>query len=91
MTMTFVSVLVALVIGSLETLNLIGDKLELKGSFWEAIGAINDNFGIFGYIIIGVFAGTWAISALFYRLMDYDRLEPMLEPMAVSSEKGIES
>jgi high-affinity nickel-transport protein len=87
MTMTFVSVLVALVIGTLETLNLIGGKLELKGSFWEAIGAINDNFGVFGYVIIGVFAGTWAISALFYRLMDYDRLEPL----PVISEKGVES
>jgi high-affinity nickel-transport protein len=77
MTMTFVSVLVALIIGSLETLNLIGDKLELRGSFWEAIGAINDNFGVFGYVIIGVFVSTWAISVLFYRLMDYDRLEPL--------------
>jgi high-affinity nickel-transport protein len=78
MTMTVVSVLVALIIGSLETLNLIGDKLELRGSFWEAIGAINDNFGVFGYVIIGVFVSTWAISVLFYRLMDYDRLEPLL-------------
>ena len=76
MTMTFVSVLVALIVGGLETLNLIGDKLELKGSFWEAIGAINDNFGTLGYVIIGVFVVTWAISVLFYRLMDYDRLEP---------------
>ena len=87
MTMTFVSVFVALIIGSVETLNLIGDKLELKGSFWEAIGAINDNFGIFGYAIIGVFVATWVISVLFYRLMDYDRLEPL----PVRSEKGIES
>ncbi len=87
MTMTFVSVLVALIIGGLETLNLVGGKLEFKGSFWEAIGAINDNFGIFGYVIIGVFAGTWVISVLFYRLMDYDRLEPL----PLRSEKGIES
>ena len=86
MTMTFVSVLVALIIGSFETLNLIGGKLELKGSFWEAIGAINDNFGVFGTVIIGVFAGTWAISMVLYRLMDYDRLEPL----PVRSEKGIE-
>ena len=77
MTMTFVSVLVALIVGGLETLNLIGDKLELKGSFWETIGAINDNFGIFGYLIIGVFVATWVISVLFYHLMDYDRLEPV--------------
>ncbi len=86
MTMTFVSVLVALIIGSLETLNLIGDKLELKGSFWETIGAINDNFGIFGYLIIGVFVATWVISVLFYHLMDYDRLEPV----PAKSEERIE-
>ena len=87
MTMTFVSVLVALIVGGLETLNLIGDKLELKGSLWEAIGAINDNFGIFGYLIIGVFVATWAISALFYRLMGYDRLEPL----PARPEKGFQS
>ena len=72
--------------GSLETLNPIGDKLKLKGSFWEAIGAINDNFGIFGYVMICVFVATWTISVLFFRLMDYDRLEPL----PVRSEKGIE-
>ena len=87
MTMTFVSVLVALIVGGLETLNLIGDKLELKGSLWETIGAINDNFGIFGYLIIGVFVATWAISALFYRLMGYDRLEPL----PATPEKGFQS
>ncbi|MFY9877611.1 MAG: HoxN/HupN/NixA family nickel/cobalt transporter [Rhodomicrobium sp.] len=87
MTMTFVSVLVALIVGGLETLNLIGDKLELKGSLWETIGAINDNFGIFGYLIIGVFVATWAISALFYRFMGYDRLEPL----PATPEKGFQS
>ena len=87
MTMTFVSVLVALIVGGLETLNLIGDKLELKGNPWETIGAVNDNFGIFGYLIIGVFIVTWAISALFYRLMGYDRLEPL----PARPEKGFQS
>ena len=86
MTMTFVSVLVALIVGSLETLNLIGDKLELKGSFWDAIGAINDNFGTLGYVIIGVFVATWLVSVLVYRLMDLDRLEPV----PVSSEEQLE-
>ncbi len=76
MTMTFISVLVALVIGGLETLNLIGDKLELKGGFWETVGAINEDFGTLGYVIVGVFIATWAVSALLYRLMNYDRLEP---------------
>ena len=89
MTMTFVSVLVALIVGSLETLNLIGDKLELKGSFWDAIGAINDNFGTLGYVIIGVFVATWLISVLVYRLMDLDRLEPV--PVTSEERLGRES
>jgi high-affinity nickel-transport protein len=87
MTMTFISVLVALVIGGLETLNLIGGKLELKGGFWDTIGAINDNFGTLGYVIVGVFVATWAISALLYRLMNYDRFEPV----PATAENGIDS
>ncbi|MGO9172929.1 MAG: HoxN/HupN/NixA family nickel/cobalt transporter [Rhodomicrobium sp.] len=85
MTMTFVSVLVALVVGGLETLNLVGDKLELKGAFWDAVGAVNDNFGMLGYIIVGIFAGTWALSVLIYRWMGYDRLETA-EAVPVSTE-----
>ena len=87
MTMTFVSVLVALIVGGLETLNLIGDKLELKGNPWETIGAVNDNFGIFGYLIIGVFVATWALSVLLYRLIGYYRLEPL----PARPEKGFQS
>ena len=75
MTMTLVSVLVALVVGALETLNIIGDKLELKGEFWTGIGAIGDNFGALGYLIIGIFIVTWIISFLIYRWMRYDDLE----------------
>jgi len=54
MTITAVSVVVAVLIGGLETLNLIGDQLGLTdgGGFWGAIGAINDNFGVLGYVII---------------------------------------
>ena len=47
LTITAVSVVVAVVVGGLEVLNLIGDQLGLTdaGGFWGAIGAINDNFG----------------------------------------------
>jgi high-affinity nickel permease len=47
-TVTAGSVVVAVIVGGLETLNLIGDELGLTdgGGFWGAIGAINDNFGI---------------------------------------------
>ena len=76
-TITAVSVVVALVVGGLETLNLIGDQLGLTdgGGFWGAIGAINDNFGILGYIIIGIFLVAWLGSVAVYKLRGYDQLE----------------
>ena len=75
LTITAVSVLVALVVGGLETLNLIGDELGLTdgGGFWGAIGAINDNFGILGFAIIGVFLLSWIVSVAFYKFKGYDK------------------
>jgi nickel/cobalt transporter (NiCoT) family protein len=77
MTITAVSVVVALVVGGLETLNLIGDQLGLTdgGGFWGAIGAINDNFGVLGYVIIGIFVLSWLGSVAVYKLRRYDELE----------------
>jgi len=77
MTITAVSVVVAVLIGGLETLNLIGDQLGLTdgGGFWGGIGAINDNFGVLGYVIIGIFVLSWAASVVFYNLKGYDELE----------------
>jgi high-affinity nickel-transport protein len=77
MTITGVSVIVALVIGALETLNLIGDQMGLSDGdgFFGTIGAINDHFGTLGYIIIGVFVMSWILSLLLYRIKGYDRLD----------------
>jgi len=76
MTMTFISVVVALIVGGIEALGLIGDKLELKGSFWNMIGNLNDNFGTIGYLVIGIFILSWITSILIYKLKKYDELEP---------------
>ena len=75
MSITFVSVAVALLIGGVETLGLIGSKFELRGPFWSGIGALNGNVGTLGYLIIGIFVGSWILSAAIYRLNGYDRLE----------------
>ena len=74
-TITAVSVLVAVLIGGIETLGLIGDTFKLDGGFWNAIGALNENFGVLGYVIIGVFALSWLASALIYRAKGYDSIE----------------
>lgn len=74
MSITLVSVVVAVIIGSIEALGLIADQLELKGNFWGFIGSLNDSFGMLGYIIIGIFIASWAASVLLYRLKGFDRL-----------------
>jgi high-affinity nickel-transport protein len=77
LTITAVSVLVAVVVGGLEVLNLIGDQLRLTegNGFWGTIGAINDNFGTLGYVIVGIFIVSWLISFIVYRAKRYDEIE----------------
>ena len=74
-TITSISVVVALLVGSIEGLGLLADKLQLTGGFWDAIGSLNDNFGVIGYVIVGVFIVSWLISAAVYRWQRFDDLE----------------
>ncbi|MGH7042482.1 MAG: HoxN/HupN/NixA family nickel/cobalt transporter [Acetobacteraceae bacterium] len=74
-TITFVSVLVAVVVGGIEALGLAASQLGLSGAFWGWIAALNDNFGVIGYLIIAIFAVSWIGSAVIYRVRGYDRLE----------------
>ncbi|HTR05851.1 MAG TPA: HoxN/HupN/NixA family nickel/cobalt transporter [Paraburkholderia sp.] len=75
MTITLVSVIVAVVIGGIEALGLLADQLKLQGPVWDAIGTLNDNFGTLGYIIIAIFAVSWIASILIYRAKRFDELE----------------
>jgi high-affinity nickel-transport protein len=75
LTITFVSVVVAFLIGGIETLGLIGDQLALSGSFWEAIGALNDNFNSLGFFIVGIFIASWIGSIVIYRYKGLDSVE----------------
>jgi len=75
MTITFVSVIVAVIIGGIETLGLIGDRFGLSGGLWDAVGSLNDNFGMLGYLIIGIFIMSLIVSIGVYRLRGYDQLE----------------
>jgi nickel/cobalt transporter (NiCoT) family protein len=74
LTITLVSVLVAVLIGGIETLGLIADQFNLKGGFWDLIGMLNDNFNNLGFVIIGVFILAWVVSFAIYRLKRYDEL-----------------
>ena len=75
MTITLVSVIVAILIGGIEALGLIGDKLGLSGGFWDAVGALNDNFNNLGFVIIGIFVAAWALSFAIYKAKRLDELD----------------
>ena len=75
LTITFVSVVVALLVGGIEALGLIAKRAGLRGAFWDAVAAMNNDFGSIGYLIVAVFVVCWGISALVYRIKRYDALE----------------
>ncbi len=75
LTITFVSVIVALLVGGIEAIGLLKDQLSLTGGFWDFIGSLNDNFGALGIVIIGVFALSWVGSVILYRVKGFDRFE----------------
>src|SRR6201996_8584203 len=61
MTVTGLSVFVALFIGTIEILGLIGQEYGLNGGFWTFLGNFNINKA--GFVIVGIFVITW-IAAL---------------------------
>jgi nickel/cobalt transporter (NiCoT) family protein len=64
------------VIGGIEALGLISDRLALKGGgFWNAIGALNDNLNNLGFVIIGIFIVAWLAAFLIYKAKRLDALE----------------
>src|SRR5208282_2811156 len=58
-TITGLSVAVALVIGTIELGGLIAEQLNLSGSFWVWFETIDIN--LLGFIIVGMFVATWAV------------------------------
>ena len=73
-TITAVSVIVAILIGGIETLGLIGDHFGRKTGFWSATTALNDNFNALGFAIIGLFVAAWILSYAIYKAKGLDAI-----------------
>jgi high-affinity nickel-transport protein len=64
-TVTALSVAAALAIGGIEVLQVMSDKLSLRGGFWDWLNALD--FGSLGYAIVGLFFVTWAASVVIWK------------------------
>ena len=69
-TITGLSVAVALVIGSVELLGLFAGQLGWRGAFWNWINNLDLN--TVGFVVVGMFVFTWAVAVLVWR---YGRIE----------------
>ena len=66
---------VAVLIGGIELLGLIGEHWKAQGVLWDTVAALNDHFGLVGFLVIGVFVATWIASLLIYRWNRYDHVK----------------
>jgi high-affinity nickel-transport protein len=65
-TITGLSVAVAFVIGTIEIVGLLAQKLDAQGSFWAWWEHVDIN--TLGFIIVGMFVATWAVALAVWRL-----------------------
>ncbi len=65
LTITGLSVVVALVIGTVELLGLLAEEFGWSGGVWDWIGGIDLN--MVGFAIVGLFVVTWVGALLVWR------------------------
>jgi nickel/cobalt transporter (NiCoT) family protein len=67
LSITAASVVVAVAIGGLEVLQLVGGDSGSGNAFWRAVSVVNDHFGTIGAAVVALFATGWIASMLMSR------------------------
>jgi len=65
LTITGLSVAVALLIGTVELLGLLAEKLDLHGPFWTWIAGLDLN--TLGFAVVGLFVLTWIVALVVWK------------------------
>lgn len=63
---TGLSVAVALLVGGLQLLGVLADRLALHGAFWDAVAGVD--LDVVGYGLAGLFVAAWAVALTAWRL-----------------------
>ncbi len=72
LTITFISVVIAFLIGGIEVLSIVAARFRLSGGVWDFVAHLD--FEIVGFAVIAIFIGTWIVATIIYRLRGYDEL-----------------
>ena len=81
LTITGLSVFVALYIGTLELSQVLASQLNLRGGYWDI--AKNFNINSAGFVIVGLFVVIWGVSLLTWR---FGRIEQRWERAAIKAQ-----
>lgn len=72
-TVTTVSVIVALMIGAVELSQVAVEQFKLAGGFAEWVAAID--FGDLGFVLVGVFALAWVASFAVWKFVKFEKAQ----------------
>jgi high-affinity nickel-transport protein len=81
LTITALSVAVALLVGTVELLSILTQALHLQGGVWDLLGGVNLN--TVGFVIVGMFVVTWVAALAIWR---YGRIEQRWALVPAGSE-----
>ena len=70
LTITSLSVVVALAVGTVQLLTVAIEAFDLRGGFWDGVGALD--FQVLGYLIAGLFVATWLVALTAWRVLDLE-------------------
>lgn len=71
---TLISVLIAVVVGTIEVVQVLSTQLNLQGPVWDFVNSTLD-LGNIGYFIIGILVVGWLVSMVVYRIKRYEELD----------------
>jgi high-affinity nickel-transport protein len=72
LTVTVISVLVALAIGTAELLQVVASELNLTGAVWGWLGGLD--FETIGFGIIVIFLVSWLVSVAIWKYRRFDEI-----------------
>jgi len=78
LSITTISVLIALGVGTVEALQILGTEFSLKGAVWDFLQGMD--FETMGYIIIGILLVSWVAAAVLYRVKGYETGMDLSDP-----------